>query len=240
MVHASRGLNAPASPQLKSEVAIVAGIGKAVFGPQDPVTWDTLTADYGRIRDLIQAVLPDQFADYNLRIQTPGGFRLPTPTSDRIWKTASGKANFLPYLADSPDARRGDPSVLLLTTLRSHDQYNTTIYGQDDRYRGVFGRRDIVFVSPEDLAAQGLASGDQVDILAAFDTSGARIVRRFTAVARSLPRGCVAAYYPETNGLVALDDHDRRSGTPAYKSVPVRLRAAMAPGTDTGHQGVTS
>ncbi len=240
MVHASRGLNAPASPQLKSEVAIVAGIGKAVFGPQDPVTWDTLTADYGRIRDLIQAVLPDQFADYNLRIQTPGGFRLPTPTSDRIWKTASGKANFLPYLADSPDARRGDPSVLLLTTLRSHDQYNTTIYGQDDRYRGVFGRRDIVFVSPEDLAAQGLASGDQVDILAAFDPSGARIVRSFTAVARSLPRGCVAAYYPEANGLVVLDDHDRRSGTPAYKSVPVRLRAAMAPLTNTDHQGVTS
>ena len=91
--------------------------------------------------------------------------------------------------------------------------------------------RDIVFVSPEDLAAQGLASGDRVDILAAFDPSGARIVRGFTAVARSLPRGCVAAYYPETNALVALDDHDRRSGTPAYKSVSVKLRAAPAPET---------
>ena len=228
MVHASRGLNPPAGPQLKSEVAIVAGIGAATFGARDPVAWDALSADYSRIRDLIEAVLPDQFADYNTRIRTPGGFRLPTPTSDRIWKTASGKANFLPYLADSEDARRGDPSVMLLTTLRSHDQYNTTIYGLDDRYRGVFGRRDIVFVSPEDLADQGLASGDQVDILAAFDTSGARIVRGFTAVARTLPRGCVAAYYPETNGLVALDDHDLRSGTPAYKSVPVRLRAAIA------------
>ena len=228
MVHASRGLNPPAGPHLMSEVAIVAGIGRAVFGPDDPVSWAALTADYGRIRDLIEAVLPDQFTDYNIRIQTPGGFRLPVPTSQRVWKTASGKANFLPYLADSEDARRGDPDVMLLTTLRSHDQYNTTIYGQDDRYRGVFGRRDIVFVSPEDLAVQGLVSGDRVDILAAFDPSGARIVRGFTAVARSLPRGCVAAYYPETNALVALDDHDRRSGTPAYKSAPVRLRAAQA------------
>ena len=231
MVHASRGLNPPAGPQLMSEVAIVADIGRATFGPDDPVSWAALTADYGRIRDLIEAVLPDQFADYNARIQTPGGFRLPVPTSQRVWKTASGKANFLPYLADSEDARRGDPQVMLLTTLRSHDQYNTTIYGQDDRYRGVFGRRDIVFVSLEDLAAQGLASGDRVDILSAFDPSGARIVRGFTAVARSLPRGCVAAYYPETNALVALDDHDRRSGTPAYKSVPVKLRAAPAPET---------
>ena len=228
MVHASRGLNPPAGPHLMSEVAIVAGIGRAAFGPDDPVSWAALTADYGGIRDLIEAVLPDQFTDYNIRIQTPGGFRLPVPTSERLWKTASGKANFLPYLADSEDARRGDPEVMLLTTLRSHDQYNTTIYGQDDRYRGVFGRRDIVFVSPEDLAAQGLVSGDRVDILAAFDPSGARIVRSFTAVARSLPRGCVAAYYPETNALVALDDHDRRSGTPAYKSAPVRLRAAQA------------
>lgn len=226
MVHASRGLNPPASSSLRSEVAIVAGVGRATFGAQDPVAWDDLAGDYSRIRDLIEAVLPEQFASYNDRIKTPGGFRLPVPSSERVWKTANGKANFLPYLADSEDVRRGDASVMVLTTLRSHDQYNTTIYGQDDRYRGIFGRRDVVFVSAEDLSSQGLASGDRVDILAAFDVSGDRIVRGFTAVERSLPRGCIAAYYPETNGLVALDDHDRRSGTPAYKSVPVRLRAA--------------
>ena len=231
MVHASRGLNPPASSSLRSEVAIVAGVGRATFGAQDPVAWDDLAGDYSRIRDLIEAVLPEQFASYNDRIKTPGGFRLPVPSSERVWKTANGKANFLPYLADSEDVRRGDASVMVLTTLRSHDQYNTTIYGQDDRYRGIFGRRDVVFVSAEDLSSQGLASGDRVDILAAFDVSGDRIVRGFTAVERSLPRGCIAAYYPETNGLVALDDHDRRSGTPAYKSVPVRLRAAETLGS---------
>ena len=226
MVHASRGLNPPASPHLKSEVAIVAGIGAALLGAREPVDWEALCGDYGRIRDLIEAVQPDQFADYNRRIQTPGGFRLPVPTSERVWKTASGKANLLTWRADGEDLRRGDPEVLVLTTLRSHDQYNTTIYGQNDRYRGVFGRRDVVFVSPEDLAALGLESGDCIDVLAAFDASGARAIRGFTAVARDLPRGCVAAYYPEANGLVHLDDHDQRSGTPAYKSVPVRIRRA--------------
>ncbi|MBX3485352.1 FdhF/YdeP family oxidoreductase [Phenylobacterium sp.] len=224
MVHASKGLNPPASPDLKSEVAIVCEIGKALFGATDPVDWDALSADYDRIRDLIEAVLPDTFAGYNDRIRVPGGFRLPLPTAERVWNTASGKAGLLPHPEDGHDLRRGDPDVLILTTLRSHDQYNTTVYGLDDRYRGVFGRRDVVFVHPDDLAARGVASGDRIDLVAAFDDGdGARAVRGFTAVARDIPRGCVAAYYPETNGLVALADHDRRSGTPAYKSVPVRL-----------------
>jgi molybdopterin-dependent oxidoreductase alpha subunit len=226
MVHASRGLNPPASPHLKSEVAIVAGIARAAFGAGDPVDWEGLAGNYDGVRDLIAEVLPDLFADYNAKIRIPGGFRLPVAPSERVWKTASGKANFLIHHTDHDDPRRGDPEVLVLTTLRSHDQYNTTIYGQDDRYRGVFGRRDVVFVHPADLAARGLESGDQIDLTAAFDEGGLRVVRGFTAVARDLPRGCVAAYYPEANILVALDDHDRRSGTPAYKSVPVRLRAA--------------
>jgi len=226
MVHASRGLNRPASADLKSEVAIVAGMARAVFGADDPVDWEALCADYDAIRDLIEAVLPELFAGYNEKIRIPGGFRLPVAPSERVWKTDSGKANFLTYHADEDDPRRGDGEVLLLTTLRSHDQYNTTIYGLDDRYRGVFGRRDVVFVHPEDLAARGLRNGDLIDLAAAFDDHGQRVVRRFTAVERDLPRGCVAAYYPETNILIALDDHDRRSGTPAYKSAPVRLTAA--------------
>jgi molybdopterin-dependent oxidoreductase alpha subunit len=223
MVHASRGLNPPASPGLKSEVAIVAGIARATFGADDRVDWEGLTADYDRIRDLIAAVLPELFEGYNAKIRVPGGFRLPVGPSERVWKTASGKANFLVHRPETSDPRRGDPDVMILTTLRSHDQYNTTIYGADDRYRGVFGRRDVVFVHPDDLDARGLASGDKVDVAAAFDADGARVVRGFTAVARDLPRGCVAAYYPEANVLVGLEDHDRRSGTPAYKSAPVRL-----------------
>jgi molybdopterin-dependent oxidoreductase alpha subunit len=226
MVHASRGLNPPASDQLKSEPAIVAGIGAALFGPNDIVDWQGLAADYDRIRDLIEAVFPDLFADYNERVRQPGGFRLPVPPSERVWKTPSGKAQFLVHRNDGRDARRGQADVLLLTTLRSHDQYNTTIYGTNDRYRGVFGRRDVVFAHPDDIAARGLKAGDRIDLLAAFDETGRRAVRGFTLVERDIPRGCLAAYYPEANVLVALEDHDRRSGTPAYKSVPVRLAAS--------------
>jgi molybdopterin-dependent oxidoreductase alpha subunit len=226
MVHASRGLNAPASDQLKSEPAIVAGIGAALFGLGDIVDWPGLAADYDRIRDLIEAVFPEAFADYNERVRQPGGFRLPVPPSDRVWKTPTGKAQFLVHRRDGQDARRGEADVLLLTTLRSHDQYNTTIYGQNDRYRGVFGRRDVVFAHPDDIAARGLKAGDRIDLTAAFDETGRRAVRGFTLVERDIPRGCLAAYYPEANVLVALEDHDRRSGTPAYKSVPVRLAAS--------------
>ena len=223
MVHASKGLNAPASEHLKSEPAIVAGIARAALGDDDTIDWSGLAGDYDRIRTLIARVFPDAFADYNERVRAPGGFRLPVPPSDRVWKTASGKANFLVHAPQAGDPRRADPEVMLLTTLRSHDQYNTTIYGQNDRYRGVFGRRDVIFANPEDIAARGLTSGDRVDLAAAFDRGDQRVVRGFTVVARDIPRGCLAAYYPETNILVDLDDRDTRSGTPAYKSVPVRL-----------------
>ncbi len=226
MVHASKGLNPPASDQLKSEPAIVAGIARAVLGQDDAVDWSGLVADYDRIRDLIARVFPGAFDNYNERVRVPGGFRLPVPPSDRVWKTDSGKANFMAHAPKAGDPRQGDPDVMILTTLRSHDQYNTTIYGQNDRYRGVFGRRDVVFANPDDIAARGLSSGDRIDLAAAFDAGGERMVRGFTLVARDIPRGCLAAYYPETNILIDLDDRDTRSGTPAYKSVPVRLSAA--------------
>jgi len=226
MVHASKGLNPPASDQLKSEPAIVAGIAQAVLGEDDTVDWSGLVTDYDRIRDLIARVFPGAFDNYNERVRVPGGFRLPVPPSDRVWKTDSGKANFMAHAPKAGDPRQGDASVMILTTLRSHDQYNTTIYGQNDRYRGVFGRRDVVFANPDDIAARGLSSGDRIDLAAAFDAGGERVVRGFTLVARDIPRGCLAAYYPETNILVDLDDRDTRSGTPAYKSVPVRLSAA--------------
>ncbi|MCA0358770.1 MAG: FdhF/YdeP family oxidoreductase [Proteobacteria bacterium] len=224
MVHASRGLNAPASDHLLSEPAIVAGIATATFGQDPLVDWSGLADDYDAVRDLIARVFPSAFTDYNERVRVPGGFRLPVGPSDRIWRTATGKANFLIFDPKGGDPRRGDPDVMLLTTLRSHDQYNTTVYGQDDRYRGVFGRRDVVFASPEDIARLGLAAGERVDLAAAFDEGGRRVARGFTLVARDIPTGCLAAYYPETNVVIALDDHDQRSGTPAYKSAPVRLR----------------
>jgi molybdopterin-dependent oxidoreductase alpha subunit len=230
MVHASRGLNAPASETLRSEPAIVAALAQATLGAESGIDWMGLIADYGRIRDLIEAVFPDTFPDYNERIKAPGGFRLPLPHADRVWKTASGKAQFIAPTSEAlADPRRGLADVLLLTTLRSHDQYNTTVYGLNDRYRGVKGRRDVVFANPADLADLGLREGDHVDLTAGFDDDPSRAVRGFTLVARDLPRGCLAAYYPEANPLVVLADRDQRSGAPAYKSIPVRMtRAASA------------
>jgi molybdopterin-dependent oxidoreductase alpha subunit len=230
MVHASRGMNTPASEHLRSEPWIVAALAEATLGPDSGVDWRGLAGDYSRIRDGIEAVFPEAFAGYNQRILEPGGFRLPVSTADRVWHTASGRADLIPFRHDDPDQvdnRRGDPDVLILTTVRSHDQYNTTIYGLNDRYRGVKGRRDVVFAHPDDLAARGLADGDRVDLTAAFADDGAdRSVRGFTVVARDLPRGCLAAYYPEANPLLALDERDLKSGTPAFKAMPVRLSPA--------------
>ncbi|MBI1404801.1 MAG: FdhF/YdeP family oxidoreductase [Caulobacter sp.] len=229
MVHASRGLNPPASPHLRSEPWIVAGIGRALFGPDDVIDWQGLVADYDRIRDRIEQVFPNQFEGFNARIRVPGGFRLPVPSGERVFATPDGRAAFLPYVLDvgtSEDAARGDSDVLVLTTLRSHDQYNTTIYGLNDRYRGVKGRRDLIFANIADLAARGLADGDRVDLRGAFDEGIERVLRGFTVIARDIPAGCLAAYYPEANPLLALSDRDQRSGTPAYKSMPVRMTKA--------------
>lgn len=230
MVHASRGMNAPASEHLRSEPWIVAALAETTLGPDSGVDWMGLVADYSRIRDGIEAVFPEAFGDYNRRILEPGGFRLPVPSSERVWRTASGKAGLISFRHDDPtrtDNRRGDLDVMILTTVRSHDQYNTTVYGLNDRYRGVRGRRDVVFAHPEDLSARGLADGDLVDLTAAFADDGEdRAVRGFTVVARDLPRGCLAAYYPEANPLLALGERDLKSGTPAYKAMPVRLGRA--------------
>jgi molybdopterin-dependent oxidoreductase alpha subunit len=221
MVHASRGKLSPASAHLRSEPAIVAGIAHATL-PQSKVPWLELVTDYDRIRDLIEAVFPD-FKDYNIRIRHPGGFRLPLHATERVWKTPSGRAEFL-LPQGPPAADRRDPNTLLLTTIRSHDQYNTTIYGSDDRYRGVFGRRDVVFMNEQDLAANSLKHGDVIDIQTALPAFGHLRLNGFTAVAYDIARGSAAAYYPEANCLVPLSYQDKDSGTPAYKSVPVRIR----------------
>jgi molybdopterin-dependent oxidoreductase alpha subunit len=227
MVHASRGFLNPPSEMLKSEPAIVAGIAKATLGERYGIDWDGMVADYDRIRDKIEIVFPD-FFDFNKRVRVRGGFRLDVAASERRWKTASGKATFLVARGLDEDPLMKNPDALVLTTLRSHDQYNTTIYGMDDRYRGVFGRRDVIFMNKEDLAKRGLSDGDIINVESLPTADGRlRAARGLTAVEYNIPRGSVAGYYPEMNTLIALSDYDRLSGTPAYKGVPVTITGAQ-------------
>lgn len=220
MVHASSGKLKPASPELRSEPAIVAGLAKATL-TNTKVDWETLVTDYDLIRDLIEKTIPG-FEQYNQRIRIPGGFRMPLPPTERVWPTPTGKAMFSVF--DGVDENQpgvGD-NVLRLVTLRSHDQYNTTIYALDDRYRGVFGRRDILFMNEGDMAQLGLEHGDRVDITTALQGS-VQHLEDITVVAYNIASGTVGAYYPEANVLVPLDYLDKDSGTPSYKSVPVRV-----------------
>ena len=216
MVHASRGKLKSPGPLVRSEPAIVAGLAKAAM-PQSRVDWDGLVADYDRIREGIEQVYPD-FHDFNRRVRVPGGFRLTIGPDHRVWNTPSGKAQFLAHPVEAEAGAR----PLLLTTIRSHDQYNTTIYSLDDRYRGVTGRRDVIFANEVDLDMLGLAHGDLVDVT----TPAGRSLKGFTVVKHAIARGSLAAYYPEANCLVPLDDFDPASGTPAYKSIPVRIARA--------------
>ncbi|MGA2996625.1 FdhF/YdeP family oxidoreductase [Bradyrhizobium sp.] len=227
MVHASRGGLKPASEHLRSEPQVIAGIALATL-PDTRVRWADLVADYGRIRDAIEAVFP-AFADFNARIKKPGGFRLYVAASEREWLTPTKKANFLVYSGLDEDPRVANRDVLTLTTIRSHDQYNTTIYGMNDRYRGITGRRDVVFVNERDLVSRGLKHGDVVDLSVVPEGSspGERVLRDLTAVAFNIAQGSIATYYPEANVLVALDHYDTKSGTPSYKSTPVLLRASQ-------------
>jgi molybdopterin-dependent oxidoreductase alpha subunit len=227
MVHLSRGSLHPPSDQLRSEVAIVCELARTLLGPEHPVPWDQFATDYDSIRDAIAAVVPG-CADYNTKVRAPDGFQLPHPPRDsREFHTSTGKANF----AINPlEWLEVPPGRLILQTLRSHDQYNTTIYGLDDRYRGVKGGRRVVFVNPADLAALGLRDGQRVDLVSEYTgTDGALQERRakdFLLVPYSTPVGNAAAYYPETNPLVPLDHTAARSNTPVSKAVVIRLEPA--------------
>ena len=232
MVHISTGINPPASEHLLSEPAIVARLAAATLGGPggkgSKTPWLWLTEDYSRIRDLIEQVF-DDFKDFNTRVAVPGGFRLYNPASERVWATASGKAAFVahPVPRDTPvhraRARQGDTRVFTLFTTRSHDQYNTTIYGMDDRYRGVFGQRRVVFIHAEDIRALGLQDGAWVDLHTVWDDGQERKAHGFKLVAYDIPRGNLAAYYPETNPLVPLSSVAENAGTPTSKSIPVVL-----------------
>jgi anaerobic selenocysteine-containing dehydrogenase len=228
MVHASSGLMHPPSDQVRSEVAILCGVAKAVL-PDCGIDWDWYAADYSRIRDKIEAVFPQLFANFNERIRQPGGFHLTTPPRAREWKTTTGRANFIVFPKLAEDEAVADPAMLRLATLRSHDQYNTTIYTLDDRYRGVFGGRMVVFMNEADMKARGIAEGEAVEIESLADDKR-RIVGGFWAKAHAISPGSVGAYYPETNALLPLAFHDVKSGTPAAKSIPVLVRRQTAMG----------
>ncbi len=243
MVHLSSGLNAPASEHLLSEPMIVARLAQATL-PHSNVPWAWLVEDYGRIRDKIEAVF-DDFHGFNARVAEPGGFRLRNTASERIWKTASGKAEFrchaLPQGDQQQRARAVAPKgavVMTLATVRSHDQYNTTIYGLDDRYRGVYGQRRVVFMNEADMQAQGFKAGDIVNIQSVFAEETPRQVDGFVLVAYNIPHGCLASYYPETNALLPLSSVADGVGTPTSKAIPVVLWAAASslPATRQGNE----
>ncbi|MDX2646967.1 FdhF/YdeP family oxidoreductase [Streptomyces sp. PA03-1a] len=227
MVHASRGGLEPASPLLLSEPAIVCRLAAAVLGPDSRVPWQELEGDYDRIRDRISRVIPG-FDDFNVKVRRPGGFTLPhAPRDSRSFPTATGLANFTAAPLEYPRVPEGR---LLLQTLRSHDQYNTTIYGLDDRYRGIKGGRRVVLVHPDDAAALGFADGAYTDLVSEWTDGTERRAEGFRVVHYPTARGCAAAYYPETNVLVPLDHTADTSNTPASKSVVVRLEQTTPPG----------
>ncbi|MFB7862026.1 FdhF/YdeP family oxidoreductase [Streptomyces sp. NPDC056069] len=227
LVHASRGNLPPAGPQLLSEPAIVARMARAVLGAGSATPWEDFEADYAVIRDRIARVVPG-FEDFNARLAaSPGGFALPhAPRDERRFPTATGKANFTAAPVEFPKVPEGR---LLLQTLRSHDQYNTTIYGLDDRYRGITGGRRVVLVHPEDAAALGFADGAYADLVSEWTDGSERRAPGFRVVHYPTARGCAAAYYPETNVLVPLESTADVSNTPASKSVIVRLEESPKP-----------
>lgn len=225
--HGSRGKTKPASHELLSEPAIVAGMAKATLG-ESRVPWDSWVGDYAEIRDAIEQTYPETFKDFNKRLFKPGGFARPLPARERKWVTKSGKANFITPEKLFPDmSTSGSADILHLATLRSNDQFNTTIYGYSDRFRGVEGTRSIVFMNRKDITRLGFVDGETVDMTTAIDEETVRSVTGLRIVAYDIPKGCCGAYYPETNPLFPLAHHDPKSKTPAYKLLPVRLSRSL-------------
>lgn len=227
-IHGSRGRATPASAKLRSEPAIIAGLAKASLPPNPTIDWDAWVSNYARVRQAITATYPDIFHDYEQAMWQPGGLARPLAARSRRWNTASGKANFIVprelFAGVSADMLQ-DPSVLQLATLRSNDQFNTTIYSYQDRFRGIDGTRMVVLMNEQDIAARGLRDGALVRIECALDGDGIkRALDGFRVIRYNLPRGCCAAYYPECNPLIPLSHHADRSKVPGYKAVPVRVR----------------
>jgi molybdopterin-dependent oxidoreductase alpha subunit len=220
LVHASRGPLAPVSKHLRSEPAIVAGLARACL-PDSAVPWEALADDYDRIREDIAAVIPG-FEDFNARVRQPGGFALPNTARERRWNTPTGKARFTVHARPRHELA---PHQLLMMTIRSHDQFNTTVYGLDDRYRGISGGRRVVFLNEADLEALGIEAGQLVD-LHSHHEGETRTAPHFKVVPFAIPRRCAATYFPEANVLVPLGAMAEKSRTPASKSVVISVTPA--------------
>jgi molybdopterin-dependent oxidoreductase alpha subunit len=218
VVETSEGRLKPASEHLLSEPAIVAGLAKAVLANRSKVNWDRLVADYDLIRDHIEQVVPG-FENYNQRVRQPGGFYLPNPIRERKFNTPDGRAHFTVHDLPRHDLK---PGQFLMMTMRSHDQFNTTIYGLDDRYRGIRNGRRVVFLNQEDMNLAKLSEGQIVDLISHFEGEQ-RVARHFRIVPYSIPRRCAATYFPEANVLVPVRYFAEKSHTPASKSVVITI-----------------
>ncbi|MBK1830054.1 FdhF/YdeP family oxidoreductase [Verrucomicrobiaceae bacterium R5-34] len=219
IVHMSKGKLTPSSPELLSEPAIIAGIAEATVGNTEKTKWRWLVEDYDRIRDLIEKVIPG-FAPYNQQVRHPGGFYLPNTAKQRVWKTASGKAEFSDSLLEQFEPADGR---LGLQTLRSHDQYNTTVYGLNDRYRGIGTGRRIIFLNPDDMKERGISPVSLVDIISHWE-DGERTAEEFYAIPYDMPAGSAAAYFPEANVLVPVESTALESNTPTSKGIEITVK----------------
>lgn len=223
-IHGSIARRKPASAYLRSEVTIVAGMAKATLPLNNKVKWDEWVSDYALIRDLIAETYPEEFHRFNDRLWTPGGFYRGNSARERIWKTKSGKAEFITPKSTTAAGFKDAPGRFRLITLRSNDQFNTTIYGYSDRLRGIEGTRDVLLINPDEMRRMGLQGGQVVDLVSDAEDGIERSVHGLKVTPFSLPDGCLGAYYPEMNPLIPLSHHDEQSKTPAAKCVPVRIR----------------
>ena len=219
VVQMSRGSLTPASEELLSEPQIVARLAKATLEHRTTVDWDALASDYDRIRNIIERVVPG-FENYNARVREPGGFYLPNPARERVFNTASGKAVFT--IHELPNHNLA-PDQYLMMTIRSHDQFNTSVYSSNDRYRGITDDRRVVFLNRDDIAAAGLRERQVVDLVSHFEGEE-RVGKRFTIVPYDIPRRCAATYFPEANVLVPVRNVADKSNTPVSKSVVISIR----------------
>jgi len=233
-IHGSIGRRTPASEHLLSELAIVAGLAKATLPPNSKVPWDAWVADYAIVRDRIEETYPEFFPHFNERLFTPGGFYRGNKARERIWKTGSGKAEFTVPKELVACGFGEAPGRYRLITLRSNDQFNTTIYGFSDRLRGIEGTRDVLLINPDEMARAGLSAGQVVALVSDAEDGVHREVRGLKVTPFALPDGCVASYYPECNPLVPLAHHDQKSKTPAAKTIPVRIQVSGAPKASHG------
>jgi molybdopterin-dependent oxidoreductase alpha subunit len=223
-IHVSLGRDEPASEHLLSEPKIVAELAKAILSPNPRLDWENWIADYGNIRNAIAQTYPEVFHDFNERMWTPGGFHRPLPARHRKWNTNTGKANFMvPHKLIEGLGKAQDSEVLQLFTLRSNDQFNTTIYSYDDRYRGVYGTRKVLLMNRKDMARLNVSDGETVTVTTESGDQVTREVRGLRATAYDVPQGCCAGYYPECNPLIPWWHHAEGSKTPAAKSIPVRV-----------------